>query len=283
MSFKIGILTSTDVRHRYFVNAIAARHTVVAVGYQDTGYRPADSAVQSVDAETAEAVRRHFSERDHQERVYFGHNAEPRVDSEACRVIGLDTKTLNSDRTAKFLKQSGVDLLVVYGTGLIKPPLLTCFAGRLINMHLGLSPYYRGTATNFYPLLNEEPEFVGATIHMIDAGIDTGPILHHARPDITADDMPHTLGCKAILAGIEKVSQAITEFAAGTHVAVPQWPVENAKVYLRKQYHPSQVVRLYELIEVGLFAKYVERKERIQDSMRLVVRHALGGSVVRAN
>ena len=51
MSLNIGILTSTDVRHRYFVNAIAERHTVVAVGYQDTGYEPADAAAQSVDAQ----------------------------------------------------------------------------------------------------------------------------------------------------------------------------------------------------------------------------------------
>ncbi|MEE9293559.1 MAG: formyl transferase [Phycisphaerae bacterium] len=270
MSLNIGILTSTDIRHRYFVNAIAEHHKVVAVGYQNTGYRPADTAQDRIDAETAQVVQRHFAERDRQERAYFGHNAEPRADGDTCRVASLDPATLNTDKTADSLAECDVDVLLVYGTGVIKPPLLSRFAGRTINMHLGLSPYYRGTATNFYPLLNEEPQFVGATIHMIDPGIDTGPIIHHARPEITADDMPHTVGCKAILAGIEKLSQALDEFQVGNLVTVPQWPVENAKVYLRQHYHPSQVVRLYELIAAGLFPNYVARKDRVQDAFRLV-------------
>ena len=160
--------------------------------------------------------------------------------------------------------------MVVYGTGLIKPPLLDRFSGRMINMHLGLSPYYRGTATNFYPLLNNEPEFVGATIHMISAGIDSGDIVHHSRPEIVADDMPHTVGCKAILAGIDKMIQTLTELEAGAMVATPQWPVAGAKLYLRADYHPGQVRKLYELIAEGLFPNYVSRKHHVENTFRLL-------------
>ena len=267
---RIGILTSNDIRHRYVVNAIAARCDVAAICYQDTGYVPADTAADSIDEATAAVVKRHFDERRRQEHAYFGHNAEPMTDSPACGVRIVDPRTLNTDDTLAFLRQCGVEAVVVYGTGIIKQPLLDAFCGRMINMHLGLSPYYRGTATNFYPLLNDEPEYVGATIHMIDPGIDSGAIIHHARPEIVADDMPHTVGCKAILAGLEKLIQAVEELAAGKLTAVPQWPVPDGKLYLRKHYHPSQVVKLYEMIEDGLFPKYVARKHHVRDAMRLV-------------
>jgi folate-dependent phosphoribosylglycinamide formyltransferase PurN len=267
---RVGILTSDDVRHRFVVNHLRTRFEVTAVCYQNTGYVPADTAAGAVDEQTAAIVRHHFEERRRQELLFFGHNADPLSDSPACAVRQVGPKTLNTADTLALLKKSGVDAVVVYGTGLIRAPLLQAFAGRMINLHLGLSPYYRGTATNFYPLVNEEPEYVGATVHLIDTGIDSGAIIHHARPDIVAQDLPHTVGCKAIQAGVGKIEQALEELAAGQLVSVPQWPVPNGRLYLRQDYHPEQVVRLYRLIEDGLFPKYVARKQRVENAMRLI-------------
>jgi methionyl-tRNA formyltransferase len=144
------------------------------------------------------------------------------------------------------------------------------FPERAINLHLGLSPYYRGTATNFYPLLNEEPQYVGATIHLLDAGIDSGPILKHARPTITTADRPHTIGCKAILAGIEAMFAVLHDLERGKLAPVPQWEVPNARVYLRKDYHPRQVVELYRKLDAGLIPQYVERASEVAGRVRLV-------------
>lgn len=243
---------------------------MTAVRYQDTGYVPADTAADVIDEHTAAVLKHHFDERRRQEKAFFGHDAEALTDSRDCGVGTVGPRTLSTDETLAFLRRRGVEAVVIYGTGMIKSPLLEAYGGRMINLHLGLSPYYRGTATNFYPLLNDEPEYVGATIHLIDPGIDTGPIIHHARPEIVAEDMPHTVGCKAILAGIEKLIQALEELAASRLTAVPQWPVESPKVYLRRDYHPSQVVRLYEMIEDGLFPEYVARRHLVENAMRLV-------------
>jgi phosphoribosylglycinamide formyltransferase 1 len=257
----IAILTSNDIRHRYFVNALCKSFNVTAVGYQDTGYQPADTAKDEIDHETAAILKHHFDERTRQETIFFGHDAEFQASSPTRSVRTLTTDTINTDATADWLYEHDPIAVVVYGTSLIKPPLLDRFQGRLINMHLGLSPYYRGSATNFYPLVNGQPQYVGATIHFIDSGIDTGAIIHHARPEVRIDDQPHTLGCRAILAGIEKMIQTIREFKANTLMSVPQWSVPDAKLYLRKDYHPSQVAKLYELIDEGLFRNHVEQQE----------------------
>lgn len=189
----------------------------------------------------------------------------------SCGVLHIQPGELNTVATLRFLEAHGVEAVLVFGTNLIKPPLLDRFAGRIINLHLGLSPYYRGTATNFYPLLNDEPEHIGATIHLIDAGIDSGPIVHHARPDIVAGDGPHTIGCKAILAGLEKLRQAAEELAEGRLHAVPQWSVPNPRVYRRKDFHPRHVVELYEKLADGLIERYVARAEAVAPKVKLIL------------
>ena len=65
-------------------------------------------------------------------------------------------------------------------------------------MHLGLSPYYKGSATNFWPIVNSEFHFLGASFMFIDNGIDTGPLIHQFRPKLFKKDNIHTIGCRII-------------------------------------------------------------------------------------
>jgi len=267
----LGILTSVDMRHRYFAQAIRRHFRVAAVAYEQTGYSPAITEPFDLTPEEERIVAAHFTERARQEEAHFGHDAAFVANDRKCVVRHLEPGTLNVPETVSFLEAAGVETIVVYGTNLIKPPLLTHWSGRMVNMHLGLSPYYRGTATNFYPLLNEEPQYVGATIHLLDEGIDSGPILRHARPQIVADDMPHTIGCKAILAGIDAMIAVLKELDVGTIEPVLQWQVDHPRLYLRKDYHPRQVVELYRKFDAGLIRRYVQSNRAESDSIRLVM------------
>jgi len=270
-AMRIGILTSVETRHRYFARALQARLPVAAVAYAKPGYAPAAVDCPDLSPEEARIVEEHFGERDQQELRYFGHEAEFLADSAECGVRMIGPGELNTPETVAFLEAHGVDTIAVFGTDLIKPPLLGTCPGRMINLHLGLSPYYRGTATNFYPLLNEEPEYVGATIHLIDAGIDSGPILRHARPEIVADDRPHTIGCKAILAGIAAMIEVLERLDRdGQVTGVPQWTEPKAKLCLRKGYDPRQVVELYRKIDCGLIERFVQRGAGKGNRLRLV-------------
>ena len=70
------------------------------------------------------------------------------------------------------------DYLLTYGCSIIKNPILKHFKQNSINIHLGLSPYYLGSATNFWPFVNDELQFVGVTFMKLEDGIDDGPIIH---------------------------------------------------------------------------------------------------------
>jgi methionyl-tRNA formyltransferase len=74
------------------------------------------------------------------------------------------------------------DLCLVFGCGLIKDPLFSQLPENTINLHLGLSPEYRGSATLFWPFYNKEPNWAGATFHRITDVPDAGDILHQSQP-----------------------------------------------------------------------------------------------------
>jgi len=267
---RIAILTSVDTRHRYFANALGARCDLVAVAYEETGYQPAAIDDSELTPEERNVVQSHYLERQKQEGLFFGHDSAFRKDGRGCAVRRLSPGTLNNDETLAWLEAAAPDAVVVYGTNLIKSPLLGRWPGKMINLHLGLSPYYRGTATNFYPLVNGAPQFVGATIHLIDAGIDSGPIFAQVRPEIVIGDRPHTIGCKTILVGIETMIAVLDRIDRAEIAPTPQWKAANSRLYLRKHYHPRQVVELYRRLDAGLIADYVPRAAELCAAAPLV-------------
>jgi methionyl-tRNA formyltransferase len=58
-----------------------------------------------------------------------------------------------------------------------------------VNIHMGVSPFYGGSSTNFWALTDDNPHLVGATVHLFSAGVDLGDILFHGgvRPDGCTD------------------------------------------------------------------------------------------------
>lgn len=90
------------------------------------------------------------------------------------------------------------DVFIVFGASYIRRPLVdTLIARRAINIHMGLSPWYRGSSCNFWALQDGRPEYVGATVHRLSRGLDSGEMLFHVRPPVEAID-PFVFGMKAV-------------------------------------------------------------------------------------
>jgi methionyl-tRNA formyltransferase len=160
------------------------------------------------------------------------------------------------------------DLLLVFGTGILREEIITAFRGRIINIHLGLSPYYRGSGTNFWPLVNGEPEYVGATIHSLDSGIDTGDIFLHVRPDIAPDDGPHDIGNKAIQAAADGLALVAERFVQGGLPSTPQ--SGKGRFYQRKDFSADAVRTLYERFEKGMVPEYLAHRAERDAHLSLV-------------
>ena len=95
-------------------------------------------------------------------------------------------------------------MLAVFGSSILTQNFLDNVTVPKINLHAGLSPYYRGTASNFWALHDGMPECMGMTIHHIDGGIDTGPVIHQDRPqNLNIGDDYYNATTKTISSGFD--------------------------------------------------------------------------------
>lgn len=118
--------------------------------------------------------------------------------------------------TALRLKAAGVELVCLAGfLRLVKRPLLEAFPSRILNIHPSLLPAYPGLESWKQALDAGEKE-AGCTVHFVDEGMDTGPIILQESVAIRSDDTAETLHARIQLAehrlypaAIRKVGQTV--------------------------------------------------------------------------
>ncbi len=90
--------------------------------------------------------------------------------------------------TAEKLKAAGVDLVCLAGfLRLVKRPLLDAFPNRILNIHPALLPAFPGLEA-WKQALDAGVSETGCTVHFVDEGMDTGPvILQEAVPVLPGD------------------------------------------------------------------------------------------------
>ncbi|MBI4263002.1 MAG: hypothetical protein HY657_01380 [Acidobacteria bacterium] len=258
------VLTSTMRRHQFVANTLAARMEVAGVWQEEKSFQPLKYA-ESADDEAV--IARHFAARDASEERYFADHAAVRAPVHRTPPGGC-----NAADEIHAMRVLRPNVVLVFGTGLLKQPLIDAFPGMMINIHLGLSPFYRGAGTNFWPLVNREPEYCGATIHFIDIGVDTGPIVAHVRPDIQRGDGPHDIGNETIVAAADALAAA-----AAAHVASPlQGVVQTGggRLYTRSDFSAAAVRRLYANLADGMIDEYVARRAARDAKVQLVTMQA---------
>lgn len=156
---------------------------------------------------------------------------------------GIETKVLSPkdyDTRAHFneallaaLDSFGVDLIVLAGFLVVIPDIVVrAYPNRILNIHPSLIPSFCGTG--YYGLKVHEAvlargvKVTGATVHFVDEGTDTGPILLQKAVEVRPDDTARTLQ-RRVMEEAEWVllPQAIESFAND------RIEVQGACVYIR--------------------------------------------------
>lgn len=217
-----------------------------------------DSALTYI-KEPSPVIREHFHGFEETERRYFAdcvaRDAAFLAERTALTIPG---GAINAPETVEFIKRLDPKVIAIHSTGLIKEPLIEAFPRRLLNLHAGLSPYYRGSGTNVWPFYNRELEFVGMTLHYIDIGIDSGDIILQGRPAFEASDDTHTMGCKNLLLGTELMRRAVERhLTEGPPPAVKQ-DKTRGRLYLKKQFTDEVVLKIREFVASGGVAEYAK-------------------------
>ena len=190
-------------------------------------------------------------------RVVLSDNPEAyaleRAKNHGIRTVTLHKKGFSSredvDRAAvAALIEHGVELVVLAGfMRIISPVMLDAFPMRIMNIHPSLLPAFPGLGVQ-QKALDHGVKFSGCTVHFVDGGLDSGPIIIQAVVPVLDADTPETLA-KRILAEEHRIyPHAIRLFSEGRLNVVgrrvfvngahePSGTIENPKIVVRAHKH----------------------------------------------
>jgi len=211
------ILCGRSPRHLYVANRLCEAAMPLAI-VQETGreltIRKVSRALRPANlwSNISRRVRDRKHDRGDEEAKFFFGNQEPAL---ARPELVVEVPYINHPKLSALADRLKPDIIAVFGTGLIRGPLLA--GGRLgiINLHGGLSPRYRGSDCTFWALYNGEPDQVGCTLHLIDPGIDTGNLIAHICPDVSEGDDEPTLFWRGVRNSAEIYAQCLERLGRG--------------------------------------------------------------------
>jgi folate-dependent phosphoribosylglycinamide formyltransferase PurN len=135
-------------------------------------------------------------------------NATPRKPD--CRV-----PSVNDAEVIRLLTSLRPAMVVVNGTRIIGTPVLESAGCPVVNLHAGITPRYRGVHGGYWALAERHPEWVGSTVHLVDAGIDTGGILGQTVFEITDQDSFATYPALHLVYGLHLLGAQVDKVMAG--------------------------------------------------------------------
>lgn len=146
-----------------------------------------------------------------------------------------DISSLNTESARDLLKELNPDLIIVNGTRIISKKTLACVTAPFINIHVGITPLFRGVHGGYWAMATGRKELFGVTIHYVDPGVDTGGIIEQIFLTPEKRDNFYTYPYLEYAETLPVLNKIIEAFLSGT---IPQTrlPVtEESSLW----YHPT--------------------------------------------
>ena len=138
------------------------------------------------------------------------------------------------DRCIEILKDAGVDTVVLAGfMRIVKPKLLAAFPNRVLNIHPALLPAFPGVHS-WTQALDYGCKVAGVTVHFVDGGTDTGPIIVQKAVPVLEDDTPETLHARIQVEEHKAFPEALDIVASG------KYRIEGRRVVIGESFRKQQ-------------------------------------------
>lgn len=227
---KIVVLTSETPANVWLVNQLLGRHRLAGIVIER---RPLALTAHDKVARRQTMIRRYGLVRTINKLLFNWMRSRVLAASEAqtvneslwpggatptyvSQVPSLVVASVNDADCIAFIKEQAPDVIAVCGTSVLKPEVFTLAPKGTVNIHTGITPEYRSADPIFWALYRGEPEKVGVTIHFIDRGIDTGPILHQESVPVDPTDSLASIYVRCVRRGAELYLRALDEIDNGS-------------------------------------------------------------------
>ena len=253
---KVTLFTSNNHRHNYLVNLLSnfcdelwvvQECKTLFTGKNDEKYQN-KNIIEEYFSKVLEAQNKIFK------KEFINKNNK---NIKTLPILYGELNKLSLSFFEDFLKS---DIYVVFGSSYIKGELVDFLVKqRAINIHAGVSPYYRGSDCNFWALYDDNPHLVGSTIHLLSKGLDSGPMLYHAMSNLKINPFEYTMS--TVKSAFYSIAERIKDGSILTIKPIVQDKSKEVR-YSKKSEFNEEVVKKY-------FKKQINLKEKKFDNSLL--------------
>ena len=164
-------------------------------------------------------------------------------------------KELNSQSTINWVNEVKYNISVDYGSGILEQSILEAINCNVINIHGGVSPYFKGSSTLLYALLLCQPELAGMTVHSIDSGIDSGDIYRHILPTLHEKMRPTEVFAACQKQLIVEINEIIRGIISKKYL--PQKQSIYGRTFMERDFRIEMLKNLYLNYEKGFLGNSI--------------------------
>lgn len=267
---RIALFTSSSLRHKAFSTIVSQKclDRVFLTLHEEED--PLSNYVHSLSSDLSPPLLEHLHERHQAEKDFFHPFLE--FSSSGSPSHSVPRGWLSSPDCIALLREYSITHIAVYGTSILRGSIIELYKHNIINLHLGLSPYYRGSGTNYFPFVNSTPEYAGATFMYLDAGVDTGSIIHQIRPTILPHDSFHQLSNRFLLKCFYTYASLLPLFLQ----RIPSAPSPSTSnttrlVYKKSDFTAKSLSLLHDNFRNNLLQNYLKSRTQLESSVPIVV------------
>ncbi|MEI9905974.1 MAG: hypothetical protein WDN06_20265 [Asticcacaulis sp.] len=247
---KIVFLTGSHPRHAYMARCLAGTGALAGLVIEEReAFVP--EAPAGLPPATEALFRCHFAARDEAEARHFGAAVLPGVP-----IRKVEMAELNTGATVDFINGLRPHLVMSYGVHKLTPETLDGIQAPLKwNIHGGLSPWYRGVTTHFWPsyfLGTADDRHDGARA---DAGYRRRRADHQSTAGLVRGDGLHDLAARAVMALGREMPPLIRAVA---RLKPPHRQGTTGRIWRSADWRPAHLHLIYEQYEDRIVDHYLD-------------------------
>jgi len=246
---KITLFTLNKNRHNYLINLLSEvsdqLYVIQECGTIFPGIVPGHYQASPI-------MKKYFENVNNAQSQLFGNSYvnNKKKNIKILPMLSGDLNQCSMNLLSDFLKS---DVYVVFGSSYIKGELVDFLVKqKAINIHAGVSPYYRGTDCNFWALYDDNTHLVGTTIHLLSKGLDSGPMLYHAMSNLKTNPFEYTMS--TVKSAFHSIAERIKDGSIFTIKPIVQDKIKEVR-YSKKSEFSEEVVREYFEKKINLNSK----------------------------
>lgn len=178
--------------------------------------------------------------------------------NKALPILKISSNATNSPEVVRFLQYFNPDFVISYGCHFINAATQQAVPNTTFwNIHGGLSPYYRGVTTHFWPSYFLEPQMTGLTLHYAQSRLDGGDILMQTVYTPHAEDTLHAVACRTVLDGGKQIATTLANLPENT---IPEGSSQktSGRLFVVSDWRPEHLRLIYDFYDDAIASEIVK-------------------------